>query len=293
MIDCCKSTRRNKKCLRISDKKVFQLPRRFTKKRCMKGISGFTMRSSCAPYKMCMKSSSQKGGKRETQKRNKTQKPMKMLPTLRNISFKNKKHIYKLNESDRKRKMAMNEGVKMEAKKTHKNMKEAALAKKARFNILRIYRRNKKIKECEILTKDMRYLDEKYGLGQTKNICGKQTKKGGKRETPKKEFLYNPDNPKLSFDVYIDKNPSDTIPIKYTTLEDVENTIQKLEKLYKSGKYPHKRIWQVGMIMYVRLKVLKDKKREQFNLAKKYFKFLGERTKVEGEDNRKKLTFLI
>ena len=293
MIDCCKSTRKHKKCLRMSDKKIFQLPRRFTKKKCMKGIRGFTMRSSCAPYKICMNSHRQKGGKRETQKINKNQKSMKILPTLRNISFKNKKHIYKLNESDRKRKMAMNEGVRMEAKKTHKNIKEAALAKKARFNILRIYRRNKKIKECEILTKDMIYLDNKYGLGHTKNICGKQSKKGGKRETPKKQFLYNPENPKLSFDVYIDKNPRDTIPIKYTTLKDVENTIQKLEKLYKSGKYPHKRIWQVGMIMYVRLKVLKEKKKRQFNLAKKYFKFLGERTKVKGEYNRKKLKFSI
>ena len=26
----------------------------------------------------------------------------------------------------------------------------------------------------------------------------------------KKRFLYNPDNPKKSFDVYIDKNPKDT-----------------------------------------------------------------------------------
>ena len=44
----------------------------------------------------------------------------------------------------------------------------------------------------------------------------------------KKEFLFNPDNPKKSFDVYIDKNPKDTIPIKYKTLDDVKNTIKKL-----------------------------------------------------------------
>ena len=31
----------------------------------------------------------------------------------------------------------------------------------------------------------------------------------------KKQFLFNPNNPKKSFDVYIDKNPNDTIPIKY------------------------------------------------------------------------------
>ena len=73
----------------------------------------------------------------------------------------------------------------------------------------------------------------------------------------KKQFLYNPDNPKKSFDVYIDKNPKDTIHIKYTTVNDVKNTIKKLEKLYKTKKYPHKRIWQVGMIMKVRLEALK------------------------------------
>ena len=108
-----------------------------------------------------------------------------------------------------------------------------------------------------------------------------------------KEFLFNPDNPKKSFDVYIDKNPKDTIKIKYTTLKDVKDTIKKLEKLYKSGKYPHKRISQVSMIMMVRLKVMKDKKPKQYNLANRYFEFLKKRTKVKGEKERKKLIFNI
>ena len=106
----------------------------------------------------------------------------------------------------------------------------------------------------------------------------------------KKQFLFNPENPKKSFDVYIDKNPKDTIIIKYTTLEDVTNTIDKLEKLYKNKKYSHKRIWQVGMIMNVRLQVLKNKKPKQYALANKYFKFLGKRTKLE-EPERYKLSF--
>jgi len=100
----------------------------------------------------------------------------------------------------------------------------------------------------------------------------------------KKSFLYNPQNPEKSFDVYIDKNPKDTIHIKYTTLEDVKNTIDKLEKLYKNKKYTHKRIWQVGMIMYVRLKVIKNKKPKQYALAYKYFTFLGKRTKLSEKD---------
>ena len=120
----------------------------------------------------------------------------------------------------------------------------------------------------------------------------KKTNKPNKtsKNKTKKQFLYNPTNPKKSFDVYIDKDPSDTIHIKYTTVEDVENTIDKLEKLYKNKKYTHKRIWQVAMIMKVRLKVLQHKKPKQYALANKYLKFLGKRTTLEEKD-RYKLSF--
>ena len=106
----------------------------------------------------------------------------------------------------------------------------------------------------------------------------------------KKRFLYNPNNPKKSFDVYIDKNPNDTIHIKYKTTNDVKHTINNLEKLYKSKKYPHKRIWQVGMIMKVRLEVLKHKKPDEYKLSKKYFEFLGKRTKLP-ENKRYQIVF--
>ena len=119
-----------------------------------------------------------------------------------------------------------------------------------------------------------------------------------KKKTQKKQFLYNPDNPKKSFDVYIDKNPKDTIPIKYTTVIDVENTVKKLERLYKKNKYSHKRIWQVGMIMKVRLESIKKNYptskniKKRYNVSNKYFRFLGKRTKTKKE-NRKKLTFKL
>ena len=186
MKDCCKHSKLDKKCIRKSDKKEFDLPRKFSKKKCRKP-KGFTMRSSCAPYKDCF---TKRGGKRNNIRTNK---------------------------------------------------------RKSRTN---------------------------------------------KRKS-KKVFLYNPDNPKKAFDVYIDKNPKDTIPIKYKTLQDVKNTINKLERLYKTNKYPHKRIWQVGMIMYVRLKVLKDKKPKEFKLSERYFKFLGKRTKIKGEKARKEFIFKI
>lgn len=120
----------------------------------------------------------------------------------------------------------------------------------------------------------------------------KNTRKSRKnKRIQQQQFLYNPDNPKKSFDVYIDKNPKDTIHIKYKTVDDVKNTIQKLERLYKSGKYPHKRIWQVGMIMKVRLEVLKSTKPKQYILSKNYFEFLGRRTKIKTETQRRKMKF--
>ena len=109
----------------------------------------------------------------------------------------------------------------------------------------------------------------------------KQKNKGSKT---RRQFLYNPNNPKKSFNVYIDKNPKDTIPIKYKTVEDVKDTISRLESLYKNKQYPHKRIWQVGMIMKVRLEVLKDIKPRQYHLAERYFKFLGKRTQMNEKE---------
>ena len=154
----------------------------------------------------------------------------------------------------------------------------------------------KKDKQC-IRTKDKKVFDLPRKVDR--EICLSRDIKGFSmksscapyRDCSKKQFLYNKDDPSSSFNVYIDKDPSDTIPIKYTTEKDVKNTIKKLEKLYKTDKYSHKRIWQVGMIMYVRLKVLKDKKPKEFKLSKKYFKFLGERTKRKTKDERKKMKF--
>ena len=122
-----------------------------------------------------------------------------------------------------------------------------------------------------------------------------------KNNKTRKQFLYNPNDPKKSFDVYIDKDPSDTISIKYTTVSDVKKTIKKLERLYKTRKYSHKRIWQVGMIMKVRLEAIKKHKSKlypgakdvskRFKLANKYFKFLGTRSKKKTFKERKSMIF--
>ena len=65
----------------------------------------------------------------------------------------------------------------------------------------------------------------------------------------------------------------------------------------------HKRIWQVGMIMKVRLEAMLKHKNElypnaknvkkRFNLANKYFLFLRSRTKEKNEKKRKEMKFNI
>ena len=55
-------------------------------------------------------------------------------------------------------------------------------------------------------------------------------RKNRNRKNKTKKFLYNPNNPKKSFDVYIDKNPSDTIHVKYKTVDELKSTIKKLEE---------------------------------------------------------------
>ena len=133
---------------------------------------------------------------------------------------------------------------------------------------------------------------------KNKNATNKKTEK---KTNKKPQFLFNPKDPKRSFDVYIDKDSSDTIPIKYSTVEDVKETIDKLEKLYKNGKYPHKRIWQVGMILKVRLGVFYKYRKTKYpnakniparyRLSKRYLNFLSNRTKVKTESERKAMIF--
>ena len=54
-IDCCVvDENKDKECTRMSDKKMFKLPRRFSRNRCKDSVKGFTMRSSCAPFNDCL-----------------------------------------------------------------------------------------------------------------------------------------------------------------------------------------------------------------------------------------------
>ena len=116
----------------------------------------------------------------------KTSKNPVLLPKLRKIDDSNKRYKYKLSNSTTLRKKAINEGIRSEVKKMNKTQRQAAVSKKGRFNILRIYRRNNNKEQCKKITKDMRYIDKKYGLKKTRDICG-GTKK--KRSASDQEYL--------------------------------------------------------------------------------------------------------
>lgn len=53
MRNCCEALPTDKACVRTSDQKIFDLPRKHSLQSCQRGVRGFTKRSSCAPYKDC------------------------------------------------------------------------------------------------------------------------------------------------------------------------------------------------------------------------------------------------
>ena len=292
MKNCCRTTKKDKQCVRKSDGKKFTLPRKFSKQKCKKGIKGFTMRSSCAPYKDCLtmrnkmkKKKRFKGGHPKTYKKNMLNKEIKVCSTKPMTGFYRDGKCM-TGEDDR--------GTHTVCAKMDKSFLDYTADKGN--DLSSVVKPGQNWCLCEYRWQEA--FDEgkapKVKMEAT-NMRTKSTIRGNikthSNRYKRKSFLFNPNNPKKSFDVYTDKDPSDTIPIKYTTLDDVKKTIKKLEKLYKAGKYPHKRISQVAMILEVRLRYLQDKKKQHHTLAKRYYEFLKKRTKVKGEPSRKKLVF--
>ena len=108
-----------------------------------------------------------------------------------------------------------------------------------------------------------------------------------KTKTKKKENTFFKD-----YDLYSDANPRDTVRIKYTTEKDVKDTINKLERMYKSNKITHSRNSQITNVMTQRLRVINPKDK-RLMLSKKYFDFLKSRTKIKNEKDRKKLNIYL
>lgn len=99
---------------------------------------------------------------------------MDVLPKLRRLpkDFK-PENPYKLSLPTRKRHAAL-DGVVDYKLKRGATRRDAAIQKKRRLGILRIYRRYKQPTECRKITSDMRYLDRKYiKNGTTNDICGR------------------------------------------------------------------------------------------------------------------------
>ena len=99
---------------------------------------------------------------------------MNVLPKLRKLpkDFKPARP-YKLSSNVGERRAALDEVVNYKVKRGA-TKRAAAIQKKRRLGILRIYRRYKNPPECRKITKDMRYLDRKYITnGITRDICGR------------------------------------------------------------------------------------------------------------------------
>ncbi len=94
---------------------------------------------------------------------------------------------------------------------------------------------------------------------------------------------------KSGYDLYSDKNPSDSVSIKYKTVEDIKSTIKKTEKMFKEGKITHKRNFQIYNVMVQRLRVIKERHGHneklnidaRYDLALKHLSKIKKRTKSE------------
>ncbi len=92
-------------------------------------------------------------------------------------------------------------------------------------------------------------------------------------------------------DLFTDANKSDTINIKYKTIDDLKNTINNLEKQYKNGKHTHKRISQIANLMKIRIGLIRNHNMPEYKLANNYTYFLKQRTLKKTPTTRRKLIF--
>ena len=103
-------------------------------------------------------------------------------------------------------------------------------------------------------------------------------------KTPKKTNTFFKD-----YDLYSDANPSDTVRVKYDTLDNLKKTISKIERLYKKKTITHARASQIANVISQRLRVINENDKRT-KLSFKYFSFLKLRTK-QNEKERRRMTF--
>tara|TARA_Y100000816_G_scaffold291175_1_gene281742 strand:+ start:8403 stop:10214 length:1812 start_codon:yes stop_codon:yes gene_type:complete len=200
--NCCNHTKKHKLCIRKNDKKLFKLPRRFTKKQC-KNPRGFTMKASCAPYKNCGGGKKKKATCKLVNKSRKykidgkitiEELPSKGLKLNYNISgLTPGKHGFHIHEFGDLNNKCMNCGSHFNPfKKNHcKTLKNCHLgdlgnvvankngiAKGSKFTPYLCLKKNKK---CNVINRSIIVHDKKDDLGKGKNEESKKTGNAGKR----------------------------------------------------------------------------------------------------------------
>jgi thiol-disulfide isomerase/thioredoxin len=167
------------------------------------------------------------GKRRKSSKKSRKKKPVVgVLPKLKPVTMRKKKYHYRLDGPSHMRHKAINEGINYEVKHMGKTPKQAATAKKGRLNILRIYRRNKKVGECNKITKDMRYIDKKYKLGTSKNICGKSKK--SKKSKKSRKTRKTRKTRKKSMKIKGGAQPRPPEPLSQPVMNDTMDRLQPL-----------------------------------------------------------------
>ncbi len=297
IINCCFSEEKHKDCMRESDKKIFELPRRFSKTKCIQGpIKGFTMRSSCAPYMDCKENenfSNIKGGDQQLNLNNKNLEICSLDPLTG--WFRNGK--CQTDENDHGSHLVCSKMTKEFLDYTKEKGNDLSSVVKPGQNwCLCQYRWNQAFKDGT---------EPPVLKSSTNNLITSDVKKNieiSLKKDKHKQFLYDKENPTETFDLYHNTNPSDTINISYNNLNSLRLTIYNLEKLFQNDKYSHKRISQVVLVIKNRLLVIKkisNNSSKEYNrdlnnrieLIESYQNFLKQRTNIKPIENRKKLVF--
>lgn len=138
MINCCEynntkntnNTNNTKKCIRNKDNKVFNLPRKFSKSNCDKNIKGFSMKSSCAPFKHCKKSNSKEKKEFLYNKKN----PSKSRDIFSNDNPKDTVNVKYSNIKELKGSIIKLEKLFSNKEKNHKRISQIAMIMRVRIN---------------------------------------------------------------------------------------------------------------------------------------------------------------
>ena len=244
-------TKKKYSCIIITpkgEKKKFKVPRRFSKKRCIKGpVNGFTMISSCAPYKFCKKGKKgqkdQKGG------------DLQLNFHKKKLKTCSKKPMTGWYRNGRCEKYDNDNGLHTVCASMDKKFLD--YTKSEGNDLYSLVQPGKNWCLCE------KRWEEAYNNGNAPQVIMNATNykvdPNIKKQILKNQnWLYN-SKTKTGRSLFTNDNPKDTIHIKYKTINDVKNTIMLLKKLLKNKKYSFRRIKQVSFILKQRLETIKKR----------------------------------